>query len=238
VYEIDILERAEDRELAIRCLKAGETIPQMEACLRFPNDPERFVIVAGQPIEIGAEPCMLFTFADLEDRHKAEIALQQSEERFAKSFRLTPVPTTIATVHDHRFIEVNDAFGTALHYGPGEVLGCTADELELWVDPEIRRRFESELIERGSQRGFEARFRTKTGSEIDCLVSAEIVTISDQPSILCAYQDITERKRSEGELAAAIEAALTDTGMVQPRRDGEASRIAAAIRAGVIVAQT
>src|SRR5918997_4334130 len=107
VYEVDVLERAERRDLAIRCLKAGETIPQMEACLRLPRDAERYVIVAGQPIEIGDETCMLFTFADLEDRRKAEMALAQSEERFAKSFRLSPIPTAIGTIDDHRFVDVN-----------------------------------------------------------------------------------------------------------------------------------
>ena len=128
VYEVDVLERAEKRDLAIQCLKAGETIPQMEACLRLPKDAERYVIVAGQPIEIGDEPCMLFTFADLEDRRKAEVALAQSEERFAKSFRLSPVPTVIGTVDDHRFVDVNDAFVKAMGYGAEEVIGRTADD--------------------------------------------------------------------------------------------------------------
>ena len=110
VYEIDVLERADNRELAIQRLKAGETIPQMEACLRFPNHPEHYVIVAGQPLDVGAEPCMLFTFADLMDRRKAEAALARSEERFAKAFRSTPMPTMVATVDGHRYIDVNDAF--------------------------------------------------------------------------------------------------------------------------------
>ena len=43
------------------------------------------MVVAGQPIEVGDEPCMLFTFADLEPRRKAETALRHSEERFAKA---------------------------------------------------------------------------------------------------------------------------------------------------------
>jgi DNA-binding NarL/FixJ family response regulator len=37
------------------------------------------------------------------------------------------------------------------------------------------------------------------------------VTIGDQACILAAFQDITERKRSEAELVAAIEAAMSDT---------------------------
>jgi PAS domain S-box-containing protein len=211
VYEVDVLERAEKRELAIQRLKSGETIPQMEACLSLPNDAARYVIVAGQPLELGAEPCMLFTFADLEDRHKAEMALQQSEERFAKSFRLSPVPTTIGTLRDHRFVDANDAFLTVMGYGTEEVIGRTADDLRLWSDTDRRRSFEADLADTGSVRGFEAKFRPKGGGEIDCLVSAETVTINDERCILAAFQDITERKRSERELAAAIEAAMADT---------------------------
>ena len=211
VYEIDVLERAENRELAIERLKAGQTIPQMEACLRLPNDPDHYVIVAGQPLEVGTEPCMLFTFADLEDRHKAEAALARSEERFAKAFRLSPIPTMVGTLEGYRFVDVNDAFVKTMGYRIEEVVGRSADDLRLWADARVRQQFEALFAEHGSVRAFDAKFHAKAGAEIDCLVSAELVTISDQPCVLCAFQDITERKRSEGELVAAIEAAMSDT---------------------------
>jgi PAS domain S-box-containing protein len=211
VYEIDVLERAEKRDLAIQCLKSGETIPQMEACLSLPKDAERYVIVAGQPLELGGEPCMLFTFADLEDRHKAELALQHSEERFAKSFRLSPVATTISSFRDHRFIDVNDAFAELTQYGLEEIAGKTADDLQLWSDTGERRRFEAELAKTGTARTFEAKLHSKGGGEIDCLIAADTVTINNERCILSAFQDITERKRSDGELVAAIEAAIADT---------------------------
>ena len=214
VYEIDVLERADQRELAIQRLKAGETIPQMEACLRFPKDREHYVIVAGQPIEIGSEPCMLFTFADLEDRHKAEISLARSEERFAKAFRLSPVPTMVGTVDGHRYVDVNDAFVRALGYTLEEVIGRSANELDLWADTLVREQFEAAFGEAGSVRAFEAGFRTKSGAEIACIVSAELVSINDQNCVLAAFQDISDRKRSEGELVAAIEAAMSDTSWI------------------------
>ncbi|GJE57448.1 hypothetical protein EKPJFOCH_3964 [Methylobacterium thuringiense] len=90
-----MLAGARNRDLAISRLKEGATIPQMEACLVLPDGGTRFVLVAGQTIAMGDEPCMLFTFADLELRKKAETALRQSAERFAKAFRLTPVPTLL-----------------------------------------------------------------------------------------------------------------------------------------------
>lgn len=211
VYEIDVLERAERRNLALERLRAGETIPQMEACLTVPSDPGgRQVVVAGQPIEVGEEPCMLFTFADLEPRRKAETALRQSEERFAKAFCLAPVPTTISTADDHRLIEVNEAFSRVLGYRAQDVVGYPADDIGLWVDNEERRRFEAELTKTGSVRDLEAHLRVKGGGEINCLVSAEAITLGDRTCILCSFQDITARRRSEEELVKAIETVMTD----------------------------
>jgi PAS domain S-box-containing protein len=211
VYEIDVLERAERRSLALERLCAGETVPQMEACLTVPSDRGgRQVVVAGQPIEVGEVPCMLFTFADLEPRRKAETALRQSEERFAKAFCLAPVPTTISTADDHRLIEVNEAFSRVLGYRAQDAVGYPAEDLGLWVDDGERRRFEAELARTGSVRDFEAYLRVKAGGEIDCLVSAETITLSDRACILCSFQDITARRRSEEELVKAIEAVMAD----------------------------
>ncbi len=80
-YEVDVLENAANRDSAIASLREGNTIPQTEATLGLPGGGSKFVIVAGQPIELGEENCMLFTFMDLEPRKKAEEALRQSEER-------------------------------------------------------------------------------------------------------------------------------------------------------------
>ena len=68
VYELDVLEAAEHRELAVERLGEGRTIPQMEARLTLPDGGTKLVVVAGQPIEVADEPCMLFTFIDLELR--------------------------------------------------------------------------------------------------------------------------------------------------------------------------
>ena len=92
-----------------------------------------------------------------------------------------------------------------------EVVGRSADDIQLWADARFRREFEAAFAETGSIRGYAAKFHTKDGAEVDCILSAEMVTINEQACILCAFQDITERRRTEAELVAAIEAAMSDT---------------------------
>jgi PAS domain S-box-containing protein len=211
VYEVDVLANARNRDLAVSRLNEGGTIPQMEACLDLPDGGSRFVIVAGQPIEMGDEPCMLFTFADLELRRKAETALRQSEERFAKAFRLTPVPTLLARLDCFTVTGINEAFTRVFGHGEDGVVGRPLAEAGLWVADPPRARFEESVMRTGFVPGQEVCLRHQDGSELDCLASAERVEIGDETFALLVLQDITERKRGERELFEAIEAVMADT---------------------------
>jgi PAS domain S-box-containing protein len=211
VYEVDVLSGARSRDLAISRLNSGGTIPQMEACLDLPDGGSRYVIVAGQPMELGDEPCMLFTFADLELRRKAETALRQSEERFAKAFRLTPVPTLLARADGFAITGVNEAFTRVFGYGADKVSGRSPADLGLWVHDAARSKFESAVARTGYVLGLEVCLKHEDGTNFDCLVSAERVEIGSETFALLVLQDITERKRTERELFEAIETVMADT---------------------------
>ncbi|AWN39626.1 PAS domain S-box protein [Methylobacterium durans] len=211
VYEVDVLAGARQRELAIERLHAGRTIPQMEARLELPDGGSRFVIVAGQPIEMGDEPCMLFTFADLELRRKAETALRQSEERLEKAFRLTPVPTLLLRVSDRAVTGINAAFTRVFGYGEDAVIGATPIRFGLFSRDAARELFEGMVERTEVASGFETCLRHRDGEELDSLVAAERIAIGDDAFLLVVLQDITDRKRNERELFSAIEAVMADT---------------------------
>ncbi|MEP7043935.1 MAG: PAS domain S-box protein [Dokdonella sp.] len=209
-YELDVFDRAEHKDLAVERLTAGETIPQMEAELRLSGGGSKLVIVAGQPIEIGDEACMLFTFIDLEPRRRAETALRHSEERFVKAFRMTPVPTLVCDLQRFQVTDVNEAFTTATGYSAEEVLAQPIEDIG-FVEPErVRAHISTALKKAGSLQNVEYRIRRKDGDVIDCLVSAETVQIQGTSCALMALLDITHRKRSEVELVSAIEAVMED----------------------------
>jgi len=136
---------------------------------------------------------------------------EQSEARFTAAFRLAPVPMMVSLLDGFRILDVNEAFVDTLGHAAAETIGHTADDLKLWGTSAARRRFEEALQATGHVRNHDVRLLTKTGWFLDCLASAEIVTIAGERCILSVLQDITERKRSEAELFEAIEAVMQDT---------------------------
>lgn len=209
--ELDVLEKAENRDEAIRSLRGWSTIPQQEALIKQADGKQKFVIVAGQPIDVGEEECMLFTFIDLEARKRAEMSLRESEERFSKAFRLAPVPMVVFALHDTRVLTINEAFTAITGYAIEDFKGRTIQDVGLSKDAARMRTLVARLNQSEDIRNEELPVRTREGAVIDCLLSAGTVTIQDEPCVLCVIQDITERKRSEMDLVAAIDAVMKDT---------------------------
>ncbi|TPG52252.1 PAS domain S-box protein [Sphingomonas glacialis] len=218
IYEFDILGQAAERDKAKVRLSQGDTIPQMEADLPLPNDNSKLVLLAGHPAEMpNNEPCMIFTFADLEPRRRAEMALRQSEERFATAFRLAPVPMLLTSLDGHRILNVNHAFLELTDWGHDSVVGRKPAEIELFESSGTRREIEKKVSESGSFRGYELQVKTRTGTLVTCLASADTVSINGQYCILAAFQDISERKRTELDLIAAIEGAMQDSSWLSQK---------------------
>ncbi|SDS83794.1 helix-turn-helix transcriptional regulator [Pseudomonas granadensis] len=209
-YEIDIFEQAEKRDLAIQRLRDVATIPQMQAELRLPDGGSKQVIVAGQPLLLNDENCMLFSFVDMEPRRKVELALRQSEERFAKAFRLTPVPILICSADQQEVIDVNQAFLETLAYEADDVLGKTVTQLKFIDDEGESTRLLAALANNARVDRVDVRVRKRDDELLECAVSADTVKIHDTSCYLLVLMDMTERKRSELELVAAIEEVMKD----------------------------
>ena len=216
IHEVDVLRQAEQRDLAVERLHAGLTIPQMEARLRTTAG-ERWVIVAGQPIEMpGDERCMLLTFADLEDRRKAEAGWARSEERFAHAFQLAPLPMAFVGPEGSDLDGINDAFAETFGYdGPDpngtDPAGATTTSVRaVWQRLSAVPALAREMKKGDRARGVEARVADKDGVEHDYVASASAVTIGGVRCVLYALLDVTPRKRSEVELVEAIDAVMAD----------------------------
>jgi len=211
LYDLDILAHADKRDVAKQRLCEGRTIPQMEAELDLPEGGTKLVIVAGQPIDLAEQACMLFTFADLEPRRKAETALRHSEDRFTRTFSLAPVALAIGTRDGHRLCDVNEAFTELTGYTAADIVDQPLGVVDLWETGAIQHEIEGEIAADRPIRDRELRLRLKSGQVIDGIVSSEPIQLGGEPCMLWAMRDISTRKASERELVHAIEAVMQDT---------------------------
>ncbi|HYM38522.1 MAG TPA: PAS domain S-box protein, partial [Thermoplasmata archaeon] len=124
-------------------------------------------------------------------------ALGESEERFRKAFRASPVAFTIVARSDGKFLEANDAFLRLVGYDRDELIGRTGFELVLPANAESEKRIDQALAEKGSVRELETFFRTKSGGIRNGLVSVESIEIEGEPCLLTILRDVTEEQRSE-----------------------------------------
>ena len=209
-HEIDVLHDAQWRDQAVRALAEHTAIRPQESRVRTADGDSKAVMVAGQPIVMTGRPCMLFSFIDLEARRRAEQALRQSEERFARAFRMAPVPMVVCVQSNWCVTEANGAFVNAVGRPRSEVIGRSVTAAGLYLEQATLRDIHVALEAGQMIRNRDAQLRAPDGLVIDGLLSAESVTIQDEACALFVVQDITERKRSEAELISAIEAVMKD----------------------------
>jgi len=131
------------------------------------------------------------------DLKRAETALAQcedsrrsSEEKFEKVFRSSPVPFSITTVKEGKFIDVNAAFERRYGFSRAEVLGRTVHELRIWENPADREFMLAQLNKGGPVRNIMTRLRMKSGEIRVTAYSADRIQFEGQSCILAVSEDL------------------------------------------------
>ena len=139
-------------------------------------------------------------FSDITAQKESEDARRQSEELFAKAFRVSPAALWISNLDTGIALDVNDSFLRITAYSREEVIGATTMSLGLWADVRTRKEVIASLRKDGFVRDLEFQFRKKSGELRDGLLSAEIADIHGEVCMLISCSDITARKRAEAEM--------------------------------------
>jgi PAS domain S-box-containing protein len=142
------------------------------------------------------------TAIDITERKQNEIALRQSEERFATIFRESPVGCAILSL-DGTFINVNDSLLRMLALPAEKVIGKTAVELGFWKSQGERDEFYRKLRTEGSLQNVEVKFKDATGFEHVGLYFATLVRIGDKECIFGMQLDRTEERELEAKFLQA-----------------------------------
>jgi PAS domain-containing protein len=97
-------------------------------------------------------------------------------------------PLALTSADGYRLIEGNDAFWRLTGYTATNFVGRPAGDPELWADVADRNAAEQEIERGGGVRGRDVRLLDAVGHEVDCLLSAERMTIRDETCTLWLFQ--------------------------------------------------
>ncbi|OYT72071.1 MAG: hypothetical protein CFK52_06135 [Chloracidobacterium sp. CP2_5A] len=132
---------------------------------------------------------------DISDQQAAKLRSVESEERFYRVFQVIPLATSIQTIPDGRYLDINAAFTKLFGYTRAEVIGRSALELGLWEKLEQREQYYRELEARGQVLDFQGSYRARDGRLGEAVLSAVTLVIGDLPCQLAIIQDVTEAKQ-------------------------------------------
>ncbi|MGD1118679.1 MAG: PAS domain S-box protein [Dehalococcoidales bacterium] len=203
--EINMFARPEEQTRMMQLLKEQGSFSNEEFTFRVRSGEIRRWLCSAQIINIDGETCTISVAVDITDLKNMERALNESEEKFSKVFSLSPNAICLVNIEESRFIEVNDSFVRFVGYPREEIIGHTADELNLWVNQYDIQNMGKSLQQTGRMVNTEIKSRMKSGKIRSGLFSAETIEIGGQPRMMLVVTDITGKMKAEEALRESEE---------------------------------
>lgn len=194
---------SEDRERFLDELRQHGNVINYE-CRQRRKDGSLFWILERATILKDASGKTLIegTAIDITERKQAEMALRESEERFATIFRHSPVGCGIVTL-DGIFVNANEALANQLGRHLDEMIGKSTVEVGLWRSPETRQQYYQRLRAEGSIKNMEIEFTHSNGETHIGLFFGTLVRIGDKECIFGMQLDRTEQRELEAKFLQA-----------------------------------
>ncbi len=199
-----------DRERMLAEVEATGSVRNLQTCFRTRRNGDRQFLLSAERVEISGRPCLVVVSHDITEQKRAEQALRESEEKFARAFRASPTALTITELPSGRYVDVNAGFERTMGHTREEVVGRTAIEIGIWADLQDRAVFIRRMLQNRIVRDLECTFVTRAGQPVITLVSADMIEIGGKTCALSVIHDITEQRRAE-QARSALETQLRQT---------------------------
>jgi len=134
---------------------------------------------------------------------EAEEALRESERRLRLIVEATPVPVLISRVADDEIVYANQMSGPLVGLPTETLLGRKVTDF--YHDPEDQQPLLDALQQQGEVNNYELRIKKADSSLLWAEVSLRSLIFNDEPSLLSAIHDITQRKQAAEALEEAVE---------------------------------
>jgi PAS domain S-box-containing protein len=156
------------------------------------------------PVDTPEGPVVLTVIRDITDRRQTEEAMRLSEERFRSLFEFSP-DAIIVSDREGRIAELNAQVQSFFGYDRAELVG---QQVESLIPERFRRghighrnEYHTEPRRRPMGAGFELYGRRKDGTEFPVDIMLSPVRTADGDFVLSVIRDLSEKRRTEEELA-------------------------------------
>lgn len=141
----------------------------------------------------------------VQDLRQSQEALIEAERKYRRIFENSKDMIYITSVGG-KFVDVNQAGVEMLGYTKKKDL-MNIHTKDIYLHPEDRKKFQSEITQKGFVKDFEVKLKRKDGTPMDCLITANIR--KEEEGIITGYEgiikDISFRKNAEKELIQKTE---------------------------------
>jgi len=141
---------------------------------------------------------------ELKEEHKKAIGLveelEAEKDYFELVFNTSPDAAMITRKDGGVILNINDGFTRLFGFSREETLGRNTLELQLYQEPDDRKKFIRALDKQGYCDGVEVGFRRRNGSCLVGLLSAKMILFNGTAHISSNIHDITNRKKMEDNL--------------------------------------
>ena len=130
----------------------------------------------------------------------SEAKLRESEAKFVDLFQRAPIPLALIRIDNDELIEANDAILMQFGYARADFIGKTPHDLQLWVNPELRRSFKDSLIRQQAVERYEVQLRHSDGTIFTCLLSSRLIDAGGQRVGIFSPNDVSRQRAVEHEI--------------------------------------
>ncbi|WP_207433107.1 PAS domain S-box protein [Sabulibacter ruber] len=140
-----------------------------------------------------------FIYKNLQSRNKAAAILKEKEQLYSNLFYKSPIMLAIVDVPSGRVLDTNEHALNFFGHTRDQVIGSTAEDLEMFLDPTARERMMEQAAQEKMVRGFETQVRSAKGIK-HVAYNIDKVLLNGSECLLLAFEDITQRKLAEKKL--------------------------------------
>jgi PAS domain S-box-containing protein len=198
--ELKLYENPTDRRQFLEAYQRQGSVDGMEIRFQRKDGTVTTSLMSARAITFKGKQCVLGVSTNIDALKEVQKALEESEEGYRRILESAPYSIIITRLSDGHYMQVNEAFCKRTGFSREEAIGHTPNELNIFFDPNARKRMLETFRNKGRVDGMELQFRSKDGRILDSLFSVTPFTYHGEDCMLAMTVDISERKRVEQEL--------------------------------------